>query len=120
MFRDRDGKPTNHQGLRLRLSDFAHEGLVKDEIGNQDKDLTVSAQQLCLFLSAAEARVDPRGLLSKDPIAPGIKKRKRSETPEDRIASGDEAWYAEQEERTTKRIAGDDPDYEDRMKSSSE
>lgn len=64
-------------------------------------------------------RADWRGLLSKDLIAPGIKKRKRSETPEDRIASGDEAWYVKQEERTAKRIAGDDPDYEDgsRMKS---
>jgi len=46
-------------------------------------------------------------------IAPGLKKRKRPRTPPEQITSDDETIHAEQEERVTKRIAQDDPDYED-------
>jgi hypothetical protein len=45
-------------------------------------------------------------------VGPGIKKRKRSETPPEEITSNDEARYVEQEERAAKRIAEDDLDYE--------
>ncbi|KAF2004129.1 hypothetical protein P154DRAFT_519687 [Amniculicola lignicola CBS 123094] len=111
-FRDDDGSPTNHPGLRLHLSDFAHKGLVQDEIGDYNQELIVSTEQLCRFLTAAEVKVRQRGSLSKDSLAPGIKKRKRSQTPPEEITSGDEARYVEQEERAAKRMADDDSDYE--------
>ncbi|KAF2787667.1 hypothetical protein K505DRAFT_316306 [Melanomma pulvis-pyrius CBS 109.77] len=113
-FRDDQGNPTDHPGLQLHLSDFAHKGLVQEEIGTQDQELVIPAQQLCQFLTAAEVKVRQRGSLSKDPIPPGVKKRKRSETPPEEIASGDEARYVEEEKRAAKRIADDDLDYENR------
>ena len=80
----------------------------------------VSAQQLCQYLTAAETKVRQLGSLGKHSMAPGLKKRKRSETPPDHIASGDEARYADQEERALKRMADDDPEYENTsMRSSS-
>jgi hypothetical protein len=53
------------------------------------------------------------GSLGKHSISPGLKKRKRSETPPDQIAPEDEARYIKQEERAAKRVAEDDPDYDD-------
>lgn len=84
---------------------------MEDRLGREDRELVVSAQQLCQYLAAAEGKVRLRSL-GKHSIAPGIKKRKRPETPPDQITSDDEARYVEQEERVAKRIAGDDPDYE--------
>jgi hypothetical protein len=72
----------------------------------------VSAQQLCQYLTAAETKVRQLGSLGKHSMAPGLKKRKRSETPPDHIASGDEAKYVDQEERALKRMADDDLEYE--------
>jgi hypothetical protein len=75
--------------------------------------LVVSAEQLCRYLAAAETKMQriESGSLSKDSLA-GLKKRKRSETPPEKIASDDEAKYVEQEERADKRMEDDDPDYE--------
>jgi hypothetical protein len=39
-------------------------------------------------------------------------KRKRSETPPEKITSDDEAKYVGLEERAAKRIADNDPDYD--------
>lgn len=61
----------------------------------------------------AESKVQQAGSLGKHSVAPGVKKRKRLETPLEEIASGDGVRYAEQEERAVKRIADTDPDYED-------
>ncbi|CAG5152965.1 uncharacterized protein ALTATR162_LOCUS2982 [Alternaria atra] len=33
-FRDDQGNPTDHLGMQLHLSDFAHKGLVQDEVGD--------------------------------------------------------------------------------------
>lgn len=71
----------------------------------------MSSQQLCHHLAAAEDRVQRRGTLAKHPFPPGIKKRKRSRTPPERMTSDDEAKYLEQEQRASKRIEDDDPDY---------
>jgi hypothetical protein len=73
--------------------------------------LIVSTQQLCEYLSAAETKELQLGSLSKHSIASGLKKRKRSETPPEQIASGDEARYVEQEQKADKRVEDDDPDY---------
>jgi hypothetical protein len=85
---------------------------VQEEMGNLDRELDISAQQLCEFLNAAEVKVRQKGSLSRDLLPVGVKKRKRSETPSEEIASADEARYVEQEERATKRIAEGDSDYE--------
>jgi hypothetical protein len=46
-------------------------------------------------------------------IAPRVKKRKRSETPIEKIASSDEARYIKQENRAAKRMVDDNSDYKD-------
>jgi len=43
--------------------------------------------------------------LGEHSIGPGIRKRKRSETPPKEMTSGDEAGYVEEEERAAKRVA---------------
>ena len=110
-FRDDQGNATNHPGLQLHLSDFAHKGLVHEEMEDLDQELIISARQLCEFLDAAEVKVLQKGLLSKDILPVGVKKRKRSETPLEEIAFSDEARYIQQEERAEKRIAESDSDY---------
>jgi len=99
VLRDDQGNTTDHPGLRLRLSDFAYEELVQKELGDQNREIHISGQQLCQFLAAAESKVQRAGSLGIHLVAPGVKKRKRSATPPDEIASGDEARYVEQEER---------------------
>jgi hypothetical protein len=79
--------------------------------------LVVSAEQLCQYLTAAETKVRKvqqlrSRSLGKHSIVPGLKKRKRSKTPPEQIASVDEARYVEQEQRAAKRIKDDDSDYE--------
>jgi len=81
--------------------------------------LVVTTQQLCEYLDAAETMAGPLESLGEHSIAPGLKKRKRSETPPDQITSGDEARYVKQEERAAKRMADDDPDYENTSMGSS-
>ncbi|KAI9853397.1 MAG: hypothetical protein M1813_002235 [Trichoglossum hirsutum] len=111
-FRDDQGNPTDHPGLRLQLSDFACEGLTTDVVRGGDREILLSTQQLCQYLTAAEDKVRRRGTLAKNSLPPGVKKRKRSRTPPERMASDDEAKYAEQERKAAKRISDDDPDYE--------
>ncbi|KAI9861212.1 MAG: hypothetical protein M1813_005385 [Trichoglossum hirsutum] len=91
-FRDEQGNPTDHPGLRLQLRDFACQELVQDKLGDEDRELVVSTQQLCQYLTAAETKMQRResGSLSKSSLAPGLKKRKRSKTPPEGIASDDE------------------------------
>ena len=75
--------------------------------------MIVSSEQLCQYLTAAESKVQQTESLGKHSIGPGVKKRKRSPTPQEEITSSDEARYAEREERAVKHMADDDPDYED-------
>lgn len=112
-FRDDQGNPTNIPGLRLQLKDFAYDELAQKELGKDNRDVVVSAHQLCEYLDAAETMAGRQDLLGEHAIAPGLKKRKRSETPPDQITSSDEASYVEQEERATKRVEEDDSDYTD-------
>jgi hypothetical protein len=80
----------------------------------------LSTQQLCQYLAAAEEKIRRQKTLIKHSILPGIKKRKRSETPSEKLAYNDEAKYAEQEIRGAKRVEHDDHDYEHKsMKNSS-
>jgi hypothetical protein len=98
--------------LRLQLRDFAYKELALREIGDGDRELIITTQQLCEYLDVAETRVARLESLGKPSVAPGLTKRKRSETPPDQITSNDEARYVEQEERAAKRTAQQDQDYE--------
>lgn len=118
-FRDDDGNSTNHPGLRLRLSDCACRSLTEEMIQNgEDCEINVSTRELCRYLAAAEewAQNRPR---RRDYVPPGLKKRKRSETPSETIASDDEAKYTEQEERAAKRAAAEDLEYKPTLSRSS-
>jgi hypothetical protein len=86
---------------------------VQKELGDQNREIHISGQQLCQFLAAAESKVQQARSLGKHSVAPGVKKKKRSETPPEEIASADEARYIEQERRAAKRIEGQDFDYDD-------
>lgn len=112
-FRDANGNPTHHLGLRLRLSDFAHQDIVHNEMGNEDSEISISGAQLFEYLSEAEKRTQQYRPQGTKPLPPGVKKRQRSETPPEELASEDEAKFAEQEERAAKRAARDDNNYVD-------
>lgn len=71
----------------------------------------MSTQQLCRYLAAAEDKTQGKRTLVKHSILSGVKKRKRSETPPERMASDDEMKYVELEERAAKRMADNDLDY---------
>lgn len=71
----------------------------------------MSTQELCQYLATAEDKIRGQRALVRHSIRSGIKKRKRPETPPERMASEDEAKYTEQEERAVKRMADGDPDY---------
>ncbi|CAG5188981.1 uncharacterized protein ALTATR162_LOCUS12076 [Alternaria atra] len=90
-FRDDDGNPTDYEGLQLRLKDFAYEELALNEIGDEDLKVGISTRQLCEYLGAAETMVNRSESLGEHSVGPGIKKRKRSETPPEEINSNDEA-----------------------------
>ena len=85
---------------------------MEDVIGGGDREILLSTQQLCQYLAAAEDKIRGQRVLVKHSILPGVKKRKRSETPPERLASDDEAKYAGQELRAAKRMEKDDQDYE--------
>ncbi|KAI9857472.1 MAG: hypothetical protein M1813_008222 [Trichoglossum hirsutum] len=112
-FRDDQGNSTDHPGLRLHLSEFACEELTQNVISARNGEVFLSTQQLCRYLAAAEDKTQGKRTLVKHSIFPEVKKRKRSETPLERMASDDEAEYVKQEERAAKRIADNDLDYED-------
>jgi hypothetical protein len=72
----------------------------------------VSSQELCQYLDAAEDKIRRQNDLIHHTVVPGVKKRKRLETPPDEITTSDEEGYVDEEERATKRVADKDPDYE--------
>jgi hypothetical protein len=47
-FRDDDGNPTDHPGLRLRPSDFACEELAPNEMEDNDTDVSISSITLSI------------------------------------------------------------------------
>ncbi|KAK4981952.1 hypothetical protein LTR66_009577 [Elasticomyces elasticus] len=113
VFRNEDGSPSGNFGLRLQLKDFAHEELAEN-VGDQDREIIISSQQLCVYLADAERSLEGwrRSHSSRHTVRPGAVKRPRSETPPARITSDDEARYIEGEERTAKRTALGDRDHE--------
>ncbi|OAL53034.1 hypothetical protein IQ07DRAFT_669743 [Pyrenochaeta sp. DS3sAY3a] len=101
-FRDDQGNPVEHAGLRLRRSEFAYEGLAQRELGDDDAEIRISGIQLCQYLDAAEER--EQGAKSEDSIG-NIRKRRQAPTPSrsEAVTSSDEGKYAEQEESCKSR-----------------
>ncbi|PSN58641.1 hypothetical protein BS50DRAFT_580584 [Corynespora cassiicola Philippines] len=111
-FRDEQGNLSHHAGIRLQLSDFACDELSTGIINRDAPEIRITTQQLCQYLAIAESKMRGQRPLVRNSIPPGVKKRKRSVTPPEKMASDDEARYAELEERDAKRMLKDDPDYE--------
>ncbi|KAK5012936.1 hypothetical protein LTR16_001959 [Cryomyces antarcticus] len=82
VFRNEDGAPSGNFDLRLHLKDFANEELAED-VGDQDREIIISSQQLCVYLADAERfeQGSRRSHSSRHTIRPGAVKRPRSETP---------------------------------------
>ncbi|KAF2473708.1 uncharacterized protein BDR25DRAFT_311908 [Lindgomyces ingoldianus] len=112
-FRDEGGNSTDHPGIQLQLADFACEELTGDVIHIEGLNVTVSGQDLCQYLAAAEAKLRGQRTLIKHSILPEVKKRKRSETLPETMVSDDEAKYKAEEERAVKRVADHDLNYRD-------
>lgn len=82
-----------------------------DVLDGEEQKITVSTQDLCQYLAAAEDKITRQNALIKHTVVPGVKKRKRLETPPEEITSSDEARYVKKEEREAKRIADEDLDF---------
>tara|TARA_R110002003_G_scaffold3366_1_gene25217 strand:- start:2169 stop:2429 length:261 start_codon:yes stop_codon:yes gene_type:complete len=72
-FRDKHGNPSDEEGLRLRLRDFAYEELAIRELGDEDRELVISTKQLFPCLDAAEIMVERAGLLGEHKLSPGVR-----------------------------------------------
>lgn len=88
-FRDKHGNHTDYPGLRLHLSDFACEELTNGKIDTVGWRITVTTQELCDFLDAAEQKRHPIRTLIKHALPPGTKKIRQSTTPPEEVASTD-------------------------------
>lgn len=82
------------------------------------REILLSTHQLCQYLDAAEDKIPGQRILVKHSILPGVKKCKRSETPPEKLASDDEAKYAD-EARAAKRVEEDDHDYKHTIRTGS-
>ena len=82
-------------------------------MGDKDVEIRISGVHLCQYLAAAERKGQRAQSLWKHPFATEVKKKKRSETPPEEIASGDEAGYVEDEQRAAKHASDHDDDYID-------
>lgn len=62
---------------------------LQDAIRGGGREILLSTQQLCQCLAAAEDKIQGQRALVKHSMLPGVRKRKRSETPPERMASDD-------------------------------
>jgi hypothetical protein len=69
---------------------IAYEEFARSELGEEDREFIIRPQQLYECLDAAESMVDRPEALGEQPMPPGLKKRKRLESPTDHITSSDE------------------------------
>jgi hypothetical protein len=109
VFRDDQGQPTTNDGLKLMLSEFTNKDLAMSELGHEDKEITVSAAQLCHALDKAERQV--RRAVNRDLSNSDIEFPRRSHTPPEILAPEDEAKFAEQEDNVSQSGADQDADF---------
>ena len=81
--------------LRLPFKDFGTEDLTRGR-PELSQEVTISSEQLCCFLSEAEARQEgyARRVSSKNKVLLGAKKRRRSQTPPDHLSSDESIFRA--------------------------
>lgn len=102
--------------MRFQLSDFAWGELTEGIIDKEDREITLSTQELCQYLTDAEDRlqvVQKQKALSDHSDLSDITDDYGPQIPAEEIAADDEAKYIEQEERAAERMRMDDPDYND-------
>ena len=113
IFRYDDGKPNLDQDARvhLRLEEFADRETCR-QLKDLDRDIFVSCSELYQYLEEAEATAKIAES-SKIVRNPKLKKRRRTQTPEEQLNDRDEDAFAKSEERTAKRQDVDDSSYQE-------
>ncbi|KAL6240618.1 hypothetical protein RBB50_012445 [Rhinocladiella similis] len=103
VFRNDDGKPhpDKSSDLRLHLQDFADAETCR-YFKDLDKDISVSCDEMYQYLEEAEAIVKRTESKMQEPSL-RLKKRRRTQTPEDQLDDDDEYAYAKAEEHVSKR-----------------
>ncbi|KAK5250320.1 hypothetical protein LTS06_004898 [Exophiala xenobiotica] len=103
VFRSGDGKPNTDKtlGLQLHLEDFADEKTCRC-FKNLDRDIYVSCDEMYQYLEEAEAVMKVAESIRQEPNL-RLKKRRRTQTPEEQLDDGDEDAYAQAEEHVSKR-----------------
>lgn len=77
-------------------------------MGEYDVPITIPAAQLCQYLETAERESKKEQPKCKASLPVDTKKRCRSATPPEQIATDDEAEYVEEEERAEEQAARGD------------
>lgn len=103
VFRNDDGKPhpDKSSDLRLHLEDFADAETCR-YFKDLDKDISVSCDEMYQYLEEAEAIVKRTESKMQEPSL-RLKKRRRTQTPEEQLDDDDEYAYAKAEEHVSKR-----------------
>ena len=103
VFRNNEGNPNTDKtfGLRLHLEDFADEETCR-HFKDLDRDIFVSCDEMYRFLVEAEAIVKIAKSTRQEPDM-RLKKRRRTQTPEEQLDDRDEDAYAKAEEHVSKR-----------------
>ncbi|KAL4801675.1 hypothetical protein BDV18DRAFT_71757 [Aspergillus unguis] len=109
VFRTTDGLPTESTPLVLKLKEFATENETRG-YSDLDQEINISARDLCDYLDFAEARQkgQEQGEGSVKVMPKGTRKRRRAETPPDKLNSEDEATFQALEESDRKRVRDSD------------
>ncbi|RMZ82805.1 hypothetical protein DV736_g6632, partial [Chaetothyriales sp. CBS 134916] len=113
IFRHDDGNPSIGQnlGLHLRLEDFADQKTCQ-QFKDIDGDIFVSCDELYQYLEEAET-IAKIAESTKPERNPRLKKRRRTQTPEEQLDDRDEDAYAEDEAHVSKRRDLDDTSYKE-------
>lgn len=101
-FRTDSGLPVEGGLIQLSLEDFATEDLCRGRAG-LDRQILITSEQLCDFLSSAEARQQTQTQFqgSINRVRPGVLKRRRPHTPPEQPSSEDDGSV--EKERESKR-----------------
>jgi hypothetical protein len=111
MFRDDDGKPNPdpNAGLRLGLEDFA-DRTMREQFPDLEGDIFIPCSELYQDLQEAETTATIAE--SNKPVRNlQLKKRRRTQTPEEQLDDHDEDAFARREAHASKRRELEDSSY---------
>ena len=77
-----------------------------------DASISIPSDKLCQLLKQATYMHSERHM-EKDILQPQVRKRRRETTPEEELASDDEAWFQLQEEQAEETAFQDDGPYKE-------